>query len=339
MYIGKLVVRSLLVKLDGVEKPIYLIDLDRNKTYGLCNQLFSIVEALMLGHFVRRDIETTGFYPQYNSAMTVPLEEVIDIDETNELLQYFISSKLSHSSPPGQYSWNKSVAYNPFHKSRCFWGIVRRLEGDLLPRMSLGETFSWYYDSTFLGSKVLNELFINILYSLVPSRQLMNAVEQYKKQIGLGGPLSYYSIHLRLEDDWVKHKTKNLKYNKYIGYSDAEFTEILFGKLLESMKRLFLEGNKKIFVATGLLKSYNKNTAYLYKLQEMFPNLVFATEPYRWEKSSVFYSVEERREVDAYIDYIICRESSAFIGFQDSTFSINLDLCLEKNNVPTFLID
>ena len=322
------------------ERPLYLTDLNPQTHYGLNHELYCIVDALMIGHFTGRDIMTTGFYPDYNGPVTIPLSDVLDLEETNRKLREMgILSKLHDFAP--LETWTDSQYINPVFRpeflklpgNRRFTEMISALLNEKAakePRVNLWTTFVWPFMTPFDYDPLLTKISVQIFCCLTLSEKMEQGVKTRLART-IGSDQSYYVCHLRLEDDWVNHLSTVLE-NPHRGNSFEDISRSIFQEIVTYIENECQD--KKIFIATGLGKSEQRNNFYLDKLQEMFPDRLFIDRKTYQNWGEIYPGVKFGRELEGLIDYTICQRAEKLILAWYSSFSVSLKYFCAEKGIP-----
>jgi disulfide oxidoreductase YuzD len=263
----------------------YKINIYKIGPTGLVNQFINLVNGLLLGHLTKRNIYNPNFLPNYNSLSSIPLSEILDIDQLNKLLtntQILMSNNL--------YNWS-TVHQDKFAFNTSLESIINILNQDDHPYVDLGLVFAIYRTTNELVQFQLN------IYKNLPFKSQYYDVLNYCKSNYLG--TKYNAIHLRLEDDWPHYGSND---------TPEIATEKIVKSYYDAMSQLFLPIDT-IYIATHLIKSKNKNDWVIGEIEKKYPNCVFSIS---WRDQ--FPDIPQGREIDALIDYLICRNAEKFIG-------------------------
>ena len=281
----------------------YKIDTDRLGPTGLLNQLIHLINALTLGHLTKRIIYNPTFLPNYNSLSSIPLSEIVDIDQLNKVLaELKLNTQVQMGNNLDNCDW--SIKYKGiFLFNNALESIVNILAKDNDPYIDLGQLFAMYNTN--------HELLViraNIHIDM-PFKSQYYDILDYCKSKYLDA--KYNAVHLRLEDDWPHLGSKC--------NSPEESTNKIVDSYNNAMSQLFSTYDT-IFIATHLLKSKNKNDWVMDEIKKKYPNCVHSI-PWR----DHFPDIPQGREIDALVDYLICRNAEKFIGIWPSSFSIIID--------------
>jgi hypothetical protein len=316
---------------------LYLTNLNPRLDYGLNHQLWCIVKGLMIGHYVGRDIVVNGFFPDYNHHYHIPIEQIIDIDKTNErLIKAGFNSKIVINDL--NIEWKQSKYQNPFLSefvnhdwNKRFVNMIHALKKESKENenynLDILTTFIWPVMYYFRDNQILHNQLINIFCQLVFSTTIQNIVKQTKIDCGLDN-LEYHSCHMRLENDWVEHITKKYNINnKHLGKPKEEYSQEIFEIIFSYIKNT----DKKIFIATGLGKSDQENNFLLEKLLKIFPSKICISKNLDCWKN-LFPGTKFGRELNGLIDLIICLDSKQYLGGCYSSFSETIKLVFNYNH-------
>jgi hypothetical protein len=278
------IVRLRLVEASPYPERFYRIELNPHRSCGLCNQLFAIASALVIGSETGRAIAVKGFSPDYNSSETIDIGDVLDLDATNRALERFRVRLVSISDLP-QVTWKRSKARIIVGEEITPYQFIDRARSEDDKHLDLGCTFEL---GIFAGSpderyRALHE---KIMFSF-----------QYLPDYHLPIEGDYCAVHLRLEDDMLDH----------IKSYRPDFDEDAYVK--EAVDRYIKEiGGSKAYLATGLTKYPNRHNWVVDKLRQY--GEVVLSQP-----------LGRGRELDALVDLIACMNGRSFIGKGGSTFS------------------
>jgi hypothetical protein len=156
----------------------------------------------------------------------------------------------------------------------------------------------------------IREMFNGLLANMEFSNKFTPIVDYIKKSLNLS---NYKAIHLRLEDDWVRNIVKNHKIPIQKVYQQYLYS-------IESM----MDSSDQIFLATHLTKSVNQMDFVVDQLQKQYP---YAKLSQSWRDA--FPEMYSGREIEAIVDYLVCRDAQTFLGWRHSTFSYSLMKCFE----------
>ena len=294
------------------DQPLYYkVDLNPNKSSGLINQLYSLVNAVLFSHYVGRYLVVTGFYPQYNSDTKIGLSKIIDLPHLNLLLAklnlstYLIDFDALH--PPLKnriLNCQKSRYYNPAQQTfniHKFLGTLIHLKSETERFLDLGGTFSI---GIFLENpeQEIKQLAIKLLGGIKFTRPFTEIIDSFSQE-------KYKTVHFRLEDDMLLHKSEILK------STPEEIGVSVYQRYKERLKK-FVSPDQKFFLATHLTKSQYKMNYLVDELKRDYPKM-FMSGDWREKFPSFYFG----REIDAIVDYLLCVNGTSFLGWSASTFT------------------
>ena len=339
-------------------KKLYLTDLNPSTTYGLNHELWCIVDALMIGHATGRNIMVTGFYPDYNSKFKIDLGQVIDLVRTNEMLT---REGFSVQLEPYNVNirWTKSRYQNPCFRhfdtggaagKDRFFNMIRALSAETAKNVDLYTTFVWPLMHPYGYDKDLSDMSTHIFLCLVPSSLIDLCVQQRKKDLGLAveNDDDFLAIHMRLEDDWVTHLTLKYGGTPHFGKTEDEFSREMFDQIKsgiaaaagDAVTTQQQQTNGKIFVATGLGKTSQKNNYLLDELRDVFGGRICVKMEHACEWKDLFLGMENNatgREIEGFIDFLICLRAKRAILATYSSFSVSLKYCRDLLGLKSVL--
>ena len=293
--------------------PVYIIDLNSLLYSGLVNQLYSLVNGIIICHLTNHDLAVPRFYPQYNLLETIPLEDILDLPHLQKIMEELEIKVYILPVPSGEYA--KSKHFNPALGPINHFGlkhIVESLKSETGTK-NLGYVFS---DLLFKETPLFPELIRRIKFS----PEFEEIVESLKI------PEEYLGVHLRIEDDMLEHFKKDIQY-----LNENKFLEDCGRNLyLNYRKKIF--GDKKIFLATYLGKKDHRMNWILADLSKDYTII-----PGSWRKH--FPQIPSGREIDAIIDYIVMTRATRFIGFRRSTFSQAIEFSCKESEFVDYSPD
>lgn len=287
---------------------------------GLLNQIFNLVNGLTLAHLNKRDLCNPTFLPNYNSLDSVCLSKIVDIDHLNNLLQSINFDVMVRIDPIlDKNNWIIPSYHDRFILVDALEYISDILTQDDQEYIDLGLVFGIYSSGGKFVSEGRLTIYTDLKFNNEYYKVLDYCVSKFLSE-------KYNVIHLRIEDDWIKY------YMNCIGADTfEECSNKLINKYFEVMHNTF-DSNDVIYVATHLLKSENKNNFIMTEIQRKYPHAVFSI-PWREH----FPNILKGREIDALIDYLICKRAEKFIGLGASTFSIMLHTILTRQGKTAIL--
>ncbi len=258
------------------------------------------------------EISRYNFYPQYNDQRAYPLNKVIDIPRLNNLITDLgLNSQIEYSDKQ-YYYYRYNNVYN------CI-SLLYEIRHQSQSHLNLGNVF-YSTDGMFDTDHdpYIQNIYRILLTNIPFSEEINHIVENVKNSLKLK---EYHSLHLRLEDDYMAmHLTADP--------NDADFAQKLYQKYKENMAKI-IPIYDKIFVATNLGKTGNKNNFMLDELKRQYPNVVTSE---LWRLN--YAQFPEGREFDAIIDYLICCGGKSYIGLGNSTFSRTIFFRCMYHQIP-----
>ena len=126
-------------------KKYYIINLSMLGPTGLFNQLVNLLNGLIIGHFMKRDIYNPTFLPNYDSLESIPLSEIIDISHLNKHLSSLnLDTAVSINSIINEENFVKSQHYNKLTSPQTYNGLVEicnKLFLEKAPYLNIGSVF------------------------------------------------------------------------------------------------------------------------------------------------------------------------------------------------------
>ena len=294
---------------------------------GLCNQLQTIVKGILLSIKYQRDLFIHNFQINLNTKTFTNINEILDINEINKFLKHnnynikvlkyldnSILSKIEEFKLP-------NINYNKIQ---------------VLKNINIDNKNNLQNEYIYLGNIVSiclqNSLnlkyydFKNNYYQILANLKFNNIFYEIKNKIINDLKLNNFTaIHLRIEDDALKH------------FSHCHKISIdEYNNKLKSFYELHIKNNKNnnIYISSGILNFDNKiNSQYYLDLKLKYNNI--------YDKSNIqidkYYL--NNRELIAIVDLLLCFDSSKFIGCGISSFSrviegyFNYNSLIEKSNI------
>lgn len=312
------------VNSNSVFPNFYQIDLNPLRTSGLLNQLWSLVNGILIGHYTGKHIVINGFYPDYNQPRTVPIKDLIDIQDLNCLIVK-LGLRTHVTTSIEDVTWKDSRFINPtkaYFSKHGFVDVISFLKSEDDKYINIGDTFC---DNIFRRNSdiKIQKLFVKLISGLKVTRQVNDIISYIKKSINITS--DYKVVHLRLEDDIIRLRP-------YKEMSEREYGNSVYQKYKDTFEK-HLDPNDTIFISTHLLKSENMYNYVIGELKLKYPKIVMTND---WR--SKFSSFHLGRDIDALIDYTICMEGSSFIGYGFSTFSQAIKFKYDEFNKPVVMI-
>jgi hypothetical protein len=291
------------------------IDITVLGTTGFVNQLTHLVHAIIIGHLAKRKIYRPHFLPDYNSLKSVPYSEIIDIPTLNEgLCQLNFDTQIDFETDLSNVEWDMR-----YHNS-----LTKPTEKLPIEKVSsyFDETTPSYVD---LGScyRLLNPGALeSIIFRLLRFLPVFEEVADWCRSTSLQG--DYTALHLRLEDDWLDYLTK-------VYYASYDYCAgIIYRKFIKALEET--GSDTTVYLATSLHLSKNRYSHLVDDIKQRRPGVVLKP---NWRAQ--FPNVLPGREIEALIDFLICRKASLLIGLWDSTFARLVSTLNQADNRRTIL--
>lgn len=287
-----------------MDKKLLIINLKS----GLCNQLMCIVKCLILASYSNRDIYFNNFQIDYkNLNEVIPIQYVVDINNLQYICDKFklnvkifksINKDIIDSIVKIENKENNQDIY--FIKD-----FIKLIENNSeVEFLNIEAPIS--ADIPIKYNKIFQYISINIPFS--------EKFIAYSNKIKQKFNLDYYlCIHLRLENDAIKHMTELTKNNNF-----DEFNTI-YKNIYEKELELIKHWNVRKYICTSLGLYENINNEYYKSLKKDY-NLI--------DKNDVINEIEfnlngrKCRELYGILDFIIAKDSNYFIGCDWSSFSL-----------------
>lgn len=287
---------------------------------GLCNQLQTIVKGVLLGIKYNRNIYIDRFQINLYDGNTCDINEILDISKIN---QYLITKNISIKI-----------------LSEIDTNIINNISEFKLPHLDYSVIEYSYYINNFIEDNLNMEVIYlgNIislcihksfnyiygdysnLYHLIMSNIVFNykfyqIKTEIKKHLNL---INYTSMHLRVEDDFVKHCSE------YLNMNLNEYNKALLLNYDIHIKNI----TTNIYVCSGIL-NYDNTLNYDYYIN------LRTTHKLLCDKSNIYIDdyILKNRELIAIIDLLIAYDSDEFIGHKISSFSTvikNYLICIKQ---------
>ena len=310
-------------KFKPVNDKFYLIDLNPNLGAGLFNQIWALINAILIGTYTSRNIIIGGFYPDYNKPTTIPLSYVINIHNLRKtLLETGIKIGIYEKSEIDTKPWIKSQCFNPMRIPSIlngdingYYQMIQMLRSETHNYIELGSVYHYRYDEISLYPTDIHKNFVKYMFrQLQFAPAILTIVEYCKQKLGLHD--KYNAIHLRLEDDML------YAFAKCINKTPQECTRDIMTRYYNTMIHTFTKQDE-IYISTHLLKSDNLNNPIVHQIKTQYPNIKFWNSGESWRTK--FNNIPPGREIDAMIDFLICTHATKFIGYVGSSFSRLVD--------------
>lgn len=311
---------------------------------GMTQQLHSIVNALVLGHFLNRDVCINTWTADLPSNLLIPPCICFDYPSTNERLFSMVGLRSKLQAQKKDLEWISPIDIVQilwkFSYTDSLHQILDRLQReDMIDHLDVVDCFFW---PLFHHFHSLKHLILGSLAALTPSKHMQMLVNQHKETFHLSGR-PYYCVHLRLEDDWIKFRTGSVQSRSPARYSNIP-GDLYASLMLEKVKvaiHTMCDSNPQypIYVCTSLGKYPLHDTHHvLERFRLDFPNALIPCQPQCWTTIGLS-SNQEAREMEALLDWFVARDCIGFVGFQLSTFSLSLSSLLSSHNIPIIHVE
>ena len=290
---------------------------------GLFNQLFGLINGIMLAHIFKRDLYIDGFYEDpFRTLENTPIGRTFNLNKLNEILtdlQFY--PRVFESDD--QIKWEKVSDFNIFG---MYWlplsmdVIINELyKNNLYIGMTYSGAHPFYTGSSTGGSnnQKINSVYDYILDNLPFNDAFTLKSQELRMQLGLSDN-DYVAVHVRMEDDMLNFLPK------YIYQADDD---IVCNNLFNNYKSLLTEYslNNKIFISTALLKKPNRYSEQLEAILKENNNLII-------NRNDIEVEGMYGREISGILEYLTCREAKIFIGYEISTFTNAIVTHFKLNN-------
>jgi hypothetical protein len=321
---------------------------------GLCNQLDLFVFGLVLASISNRTLCVHGFKTEYSRSHEVPVEEILNINATNEnlaqlpeemgfkptsVLKGIVRQDARH--PHVQSVCLRSTGpLTPVGPKKCKFDSQRTIDIPFAPADQDGENTGRNDLVTFLLSddihqisrvslspgvptqfdffrheKHIDHATISALYKcFVFAPFLIKAADTLMAKHNLVAQ-QYTAVHMRLEDDFVRSI-----YNIQDVDSDRitlhKFHYVLGNDFLHHLLQ-HITVDSRIYLVTGLTLRPNELNFFPYMMETLFNS-----SSYHFQ-DKLYMHIPHRRELHAIVDSIVAMRAGAFVGVDDtaSTFS------------------
>jgi len=272
--------------------------------YGLCNQLYSISKGIIFGLISDRDIFFSSFQIDYrNENNLCEFHNIIDIIHLQKILdRYKINIKI--------FSDMNIIGKKIITGDDSNISLIKDFVPLLLNENNINEQF---LDIDNPISAIIPDEYSKLQYYIDLNikfiQKFINIADEITNKLNLK---NYCCIHLRLEDDAIKHM-KDLSNKDF----DIEvFNNICKKKYLNELDDLKVL-NVKIYICTSLIIDKHFNNDFYLDIKDKY-NLI--------DKNNIvdIDSECDCREIYGIIDFIIAKNSLFFIGTDWSSFSLYL---------------
>jgi hypothetical protein len=279
--------------------------------YGLCNQLYSISKGIIFALISDRDIFFSGFQLDYRDENNLcEFHNIIDVDYLQKILDdnkinIKIYSDLNIKGVKIITGCNTNISL-----IKDFIPLLLNNNNNNIKILDIDNPISAIIPDEY------NKLYCHIDLNIKFIKKFIDVANKITTKLNLK---NYCCIHLRLEDDAVRHM-KDLS-NKDL---DIEvFNNICKKKYLNELDNLKTL-NVKIYICTSLIIDNHFNNDFYLEIKEKY-NLI--------DKNNIIdiNAGCDCREIYGIIDFIIAKNSLFFIGTDWSSFSLYL-YNIHRNN-------
>jgi hypothetical protein len=270
---------------------VFFFKLVRENNNGLCNQLLSLVSAILFCIRAKKELLVVDkFLTEINTNSYCSISQVFNLIEINKYLNKY-NLKIADG-----FNINSS-AFRPIS-----WDIITLVKKHNNTRLLafIDEIYSNLYFSKYLMNYASNFIIDKLNYIPVVSDESDHTeiehanIEYINKKINV--------IHLRVEDDAIDHWSNQNNMNQQV------FKRILTVKYIELVKN-YIQKEDITIILTG---DINNDVVQFMKENEY--NIMFIDKK--------FNSNQPARELNAIVDLIVGRYcNNVFIGCDGSTFS------------------
>lgn len=291
---------------------------------GLCNQIKTIVNAILLGHKYRRDIYIDNFQANCgDNGSLCDINIVLDLDKMNQFLnENNINIKILKTideSVKEKIELLENIDYNSIQNILFITDII---ENNLHKSyLNIGNPVSVSVDSTF-GCSVLDHesIYWKLSNNIKFHENFYNLKNKIKDELKLN---NYVSIHMRIEDDAI-HFFSHCYRLTSDDYND---------KLLNFYLKHVDENKERQIYITSAVPYFNNSR------NQTFYNDLLKNNDNLYDKKNIFIDEYylKNRELLAIIDLLIAYDSEKFIGSFISSYSQNIQTYLKCNGKETIL--
>ena len=279
-----------------------------NLKSGLCNQLVCIVKCLILASISNRNIYFNNFQIDYKNLNNfISIDEVINIDKLQYFSDYFnlnvkIIKILDENIKNNIIKIEKGIDNQNILYIRNFIELIQHNSD--IEYLNIEAPISSDIPDKY------NKIFENISVNIPFSDKFVNYSEKIKSKFKLD---YYLCIHLRLENDAIKHMMDLTNINNFEKFNNIY--KSIYEKEFENIKHW----NVRKYICTSLGIYENSNNEY-YNLLKKEYNLIDKNDIIR--ELNFDLGGKKCRELFGIIDFIIARDSNYFIGCDWSSFSL-----------------
>ena len=306
---------------DEINRLLYesVLTLSFETCEGLTNQRIAILQGLLLGYLMNRQVILPKLYSSYNTseADILPFSAIYDVNHLRLGLRGVINvTEDFHYSPRGNIYKAKNI-----YKTPSFWAS-RKLAA--VSNLDLGCTFN--------ALKVDREELVSLLWTidsmLIYNANITKDADAIIRSLNSSGQ-GYTALHFRVEDDWVEHckKWKNMGDGSIL---DNCMTNT---KMIDNVFKLErIPTDRPLYIAGAYMKEFLWNYHALEKLMQRYK---VVTKEDVLHHRAFLSDIQSQREMHAAIDFAVCLQSELFVGNSVSTFSALIELRRMQGHSPS----
>jgi len=291
----------------NIDRKIFII----TPRGGLCNQLITITNGIIYGHYFNRDIYFNGFQIDYKNNEYIDLTSILNLNKLNETIN---NLKLSTNI---LLDLNNNEHYKIENNDLSIKDLYKLIiEKNDIHILHIGN---------LINVNLPEDGYLNIINTINNSFEFsddyIKKANLIKKSLNLS---KYACVHLRLEDDALNY------YSKHLNINIDDFNNITKLKYVKEFNDL-TQFYENIYVCSSLIIQNNINNDFYKEIQNK----------YRFIDKNNFINkddINKYRELYAIIDFIIAKDSDYFIGNQNSSFSYFINNFLKSSNKTSKLL-
>ena len=289
---------------------------------GLCNQLQSIVKAILLGIKYERNVYIDKFQINLYSSDLCDIHEILNVEKINNYLMSKKIQKCKILDEIDQDILNDLESYKikniNYEEISSLHYINDKIDESLhMPIIYLGNVVSLCISKSFdcqWGD--FGNSYYNLMSNLVFHDKFYDVKEKIKKSLNL---VNYSIVHMRNEDDALRH------FSHCYNISISEYNK----KLLVFYESEMSKVKNRIYICSGMLKY--ENTINFNYYSDLLTN-----NPLICDKKNIdidpYYL--DNRELIAIIELLLAYDADKLIGCGCSSFSRcieNYFRCVKNN--------
>lgn len=279
---------------------------------GLCNQLQTIVKSILLGIKYNRNIYINKFQTHLYNKNLCDINQILDIKKINDYIktlntkimilpkidnniinniQKYYLPKINYNTISRETNINNYIEKN-LNKNILYLGNIVSLD--------IYTSFGYHWND-------YNNLYYNLMSNIVFHDKFYKIKDYIKNTLSL---TNYRTIHLRIEDDAIKHFSNCFK------MSVNEYND----KLLDFYNKAIIKNPQPSYICSGIL-DYDNKLNYKYYTDLMKNNI------FLFDKKNIHIDdyYLKNRELIAIVDLLIAYDSDHFIGNGASSFTLAIN--------------